>query len=181
MSVVALFDVACGAKHLAVIECGLTALRPRDDVVSLHLLDGELFPADGALAVLFSVFDGFLLARERTKAQQPFITRQQVLEHAGLLRDFIVPKQSGDFPIKFSTVKVGSLTMLVVYQIGHRSNAADKGQGRLDDAFLICQLKIPERRVSQQRRNEKKREDGEADPDGYRDEQQDFPIWSFNR
>lgn len=72
-------------------------------------------------------------------------------------------------------VPFGLLSFLVFdYQIGHRSNAADKGQGRLDDAFLICQLKIPERRVSQQRRDKKKCEDGEDDPDGYRDEQRDF-------
>ena len=45
ISVITLATVTVPAQHLQVIDCGMTALRPRNDMVALHILITEVQPA----------------------------------------------------------------------------------------------------------------------------------------
>ena len=69
------------------------------------------------------------------------------------------------------------------HQIGHRSHAADKGQGDLDDTLRILlgiQFQLPERHTSQPPHGEKKRADAKNGPYGDRHEQRE-PAHPFLR
>ena len=50
--VVAFPPVAVTAEHMKVFGRRLAALRPRNDVIALHFLDGKMFPAFWALPFL---------------------------------------------------------------------------------------------------------------------------------
>ena len=49
---IAFLDITLHAEHLAVLGHGLAALRPRNDVIALHLLKFERLAAERALVPL---------------------------------------------------------------------------------------------------------------------------------
>lgn len=76
--------IALLAQHLQVVICGMSALAPRNDVVTFHILKGILGvdavrDAQGALVTLRLVGTELLRFSERTNGQMQFSTRSDTL------------------------------------------------------------------------------------------------------
>ena len=81
-----LLQVAIATEHLAVIGCRVPAAAPRLDMVAVHLLELELFAANGALVALALVCLALRTLVERADGQYLLVARPgQVLIDAGLL------------------------------------------------------------------------------------------------
>ncbi len=73
--VVALLQIAVSTEHLAVIGRCVTALRPRDDVICLHILKLKRLAANGALVTLLLIGRLCVSCVEAPNAKQPLFTR----------------------------------------------------------------------------------------------------------
>ena len=91
-SMVALYPVAAAAEHLKVLGHRLATLRPRHDVIPLHLLKLEVPSASGADTLLPLIRRPLLRLRERPYVQRPLVLapRKQVFVDAAFLLHVII-------------------------------------------------------------------------------------------
>ena len=91
-SMVALYPVATAAEHLKVFGYRLAALRPRHDVIPLHLPVLEMPSALRADSFLLLVRRPLLRLRERPYVQRPLVLapRKQVLVDTAFLLHVII-------------------------------------------------------------------------------------------
>lgn len=108
MSLIRLRRITFLAQHLQVIVGGMSALAPRNDVVTFHILKGVLgvdaiCNAQGALVTLPLIGTKLLRFRKRTKGQMLFVApsavREDERDDAGLLGYVIIPHEFLDISV----------------------------------------------------------------------------------
>ena len=98
-------EVTRRAKHLAVFRGRVTTLRPRLDVVCVHLVNVELLATHLTHPTLPCIGSKLLRFSECANGQAPLALSKHLWDNATLLCHVIVHKEFGDLPFECLCVK----------------------------------------------------------------------------